>query len=174
MKAIGAVATTQAAQTATITVGAVYAASLVTGLIWLLLGVTGLTKRVTDLISRPVAIGIVLGLGIGFMPEGSKLMAGGWMLSIVILAATLLLLSNRIVPVMFLLLVGGAAVAVFRDPHLLTDRRATRPWVVRLQQGQGRTLRDDHHRRPVRLEHRAGLRNRLAVYHLLKHGLIKL
>ena len=126
MKAIGAVATTQAAQTATITVGAVYAASFVTGLIWLLLGVTGLTKRVTDLISRPVAIGIVLGLGIGFMLQGSKLMAGGWMLSIAVLAVTLLLLSNRIIPVMFLLLVGGAAVAIYRDPTLLAALEAVR------------------------------------------------
>ena len=120
MKAIGAVATTQAAQTATITAGAVYAASLVTGLIWLVLGLTGLTKRVTDLISRPVAIGIVLGLGIGFMIEGSKLMASGWILSVGLLLLTLLLLTNRIIPVMFLLLIGGAAVAMFRDPQLLT------------------------------------------------------
>lgn len=119
MKAIGAVATTQAAQTATITAGALYAASFVTGLIWLLLGVTGLTKRVTDLISRPVAIGIVLGLGIGFMIEGSKLMAVGWILSAGLLVLTLLLLSNRTIPVMFLLLIGGAGVALFRDPQLL-------------------------------------------------------
>jgi MFS superfamily sulfate permease-like transporter len=120
MKAIGAVATTQAAQTATITAGAVYAASLVTGLIWLLLGLTGLTKRVTDLISRPVAIGIVLGLGIGFMIEGSKLMAAGWIFSVGLLLLTLLLLSNRVIPVMFLLLIGGAAVAMLRDPQLLS------------------------------------------------------
>lgn len=120
MKAIGAVATTQAAQTAAITAGAVYAASLVTGLIWLLLGLTGLTKRVTDLISRPVAIGIVLGLGIGFMIEGSKLMAAGWVLSAGLLLVTLLLMSNRVIPVMFLLLLGGAGVAIYRDPLLLT------------------------------------------------------
>lgn len=120
MKAIGAVATTQAAQTATITAGAVHAASFVTGIIWLLLGLTGLTKRVSDLISRPVAIGIVLGLGIGFMIEGSKLMAAGWILSVGLLVSTLLLLSNRVIPVMFLLLVGGAGVAVIRDPQLLT------------------------------------------------------
>ena len=39
MKAIGAIATTQAAQTATITAGAVYGAALVTGAIWLILDV---------------------------------------------------------------------------------------------------------------------------------------
>jgi MFS superfamily sulfate permease-like transporter len=119
MKAIGAVATTQAAQTATITAGAVYAASLVTGVIWLILGLTGMTKRVADLISRPVAIGIILGLGIGFMLEGSKMMAGQWWLSAALLIVTLLLLGNRVIPVMFLLLVGGAALGVWRDPGLL-------------------------------------------------------
>jgi len=119
MKAIGAVATTQAAQTATITAGAVYVASFVTGLIWLVLGLTGLTKRVTDLVSRPVAIGIVLGLGIGFMIEGSKFMAAGWILSLGLLLLTLLFLSNRVIPVMFLLLIGGASVAILRDPQLL-------------------------------------------------------
>ena len=119
MKAIGAIATTQAAQTATITAGAVHAASLITGLIWLVLGLTGLTKRVTDLVSRPVAVGIVLGLGIGFMIEGSKLMSAGWILSVGLLILTLLLLSNRVIPVMFLLLIGGAFVAIVRDPHLL-------------------------------------------------------
>jgi xanthine/uracil/vitamin C permease (AzgA family) len=126
MKAIGAVATTQAAQTATITAGAVYAASFVSGLIWLVLGLTGLTKRVTDLVSRPVAIGIVLGLGIGFMIEGSKLMAVGWVLSAGLLLLTLLLLGNRVVPVMFLLLIGGAGVAILRDPQLVTALGAVR------------------------------------------------
>jgi hypothetical protein len=58
MKAIGTVATTQAAQTFTITPGAVYGAGIVTGLVWLVLGVTGATKRVADFVSRPVAVGI--------------------------------------------------------------------------------------------------------------------
>ncbi|HYD08346.1 MAG TPA: putative sulfate/molybdate transporter, partial [Reyranella sp.] len=88
MKAIGAVATTQAAQTATITAGAVYAATLATGIIWLVLGLTGLASRVANLISRPVAIGIVLGLGLGFMLEGAKLMAAGWIVSGAALLAT--------------------------------------------------------------------------------------
>jgi MFS superfamily sulfate permease-like transporter len=119
MKAIGAVATTQAAQTATITAGAVHAAALVTGLIWLVLGLTGLTKQVVDLISRPVAIGIILGLGIGFMLEGIKLMAGEWWLSGGLLIATLLALSNRVIPVMFLLLLGGVGLSLLREPDLL-------------------------------------------------------
>lgn len=120
MKAIGAVATTQAAQTATVTAGAVYGASLVTGVIWLLLGLTGVAKRVADLVSRPVAVGIILGLGLSFMLDGAKLMASGWWLSGVALFLTLVLLTNRTVPAMFLLLAGGAVVALVRDPALLT------------------------------------------------------
>ncbi|MDE2167676.1 MAG: putative sulfate/molybdate transporter [Alphaproteobacteria bacterium] len=120
MKAIGAVATTQAAQTATITAGAVYGASLVTGAIWLILGATGTAKRVADLVSRPVAVGIILGLGLSFMFDGAKFMATGWWLSGGALFLTLILLTNRKIPAMFLLLAGGAIVAIVRDPTLLT------------------------------------------------------
>jgi MFS superfamily sulfate permease-like transporter len=119
MKAIGAVATTQAAQTIVITPGAVYGAGLVTGVIWFVLGVTGAARKVANLVSRPVAIGIIMGLGFSFMFEGIKMMAEGWLLGAAALAGTLLLLTNRIIPVMFLLLLFGAAAAVFQDPALL-------------------------------------------------------
>jgi MFS superfamily sulfate permease-like transporter len=126
MKAIGAVATTQAAQTATITAGAVYGASLVTGLIWFLLGITGAAKRVAAIVSRPVAIGIVLGLGLSFMLDGARQMANGWWLSGIALFLTLALLTNRKIPAMFLLLAGGAAVALIREPGLLDAFAAMR------------------------------------------------
>jgi MFS superfamily sulfate permease-like transporter len=121
MKAIGAVATTQAAQTVVITPGAVYGAGLVTGFIWFVLGITGTARKVADLVSRPVAIGIIMGLGFSFMFEGIKMMAHGWALGAVALAGTLLLLVNRIVPVMFLLLLFGAAAALFQNPALLQE-----------------------------------------------------
>jgi MFS superfamily sulfate permease-like transporter len=119
MKAIGAIATTQAAQTATITAGAVYGAALVTGAIWLILGATGAAKRVANLMSRPVMVGIVLGLGLSFMLDGAKLMAADWWLSGAALFLTLVLLTNRKIPAMFLLLAAGATVALVRDPGLL-------------------------------------------------------
>lgn len=121
MKAIGAVATTQAAQTITITPNAVYGAGIVTGVIWLLLGVTGATKKVADLVSRPVAVGIIMGLGFGFMLEGIKMMSQGWLLGGVALLGTMLLLTNRAVPVMFLLLIVGASAAVVQNPVLLNE-----------------------------------------------------
>jgi hypothetical protein len=65
MKAIGAVAATQAAQSIVITPAAVYAGGLVTGLIWLVLGLTGAAHRIARIVPRPVIVGIVLGLGMG-------------------------------------------------------------------------------------------------------------
>lgn len=50
MKAVGAVAATQAAQTAVITPGAVVGASLATGVVWLLLGLTGTARRLAALV----------------------------------------------------------------------------------------------------------------------------
>jgi xanthine/uracil/vitamin C permease (AzgA family) len=119
MKAIGAVAATQAAQTATITAGAVYGAALVTGLIWLLLGLTGAARRLTSWVPRYVVVGIVLGLGIGFMLEGIKLMSAEWLIAAIGLTGTLLLLSNKKLPAMFLLLLFGIACGAIRQPQLL-------------------------------------------------------
>jgi hypothetical protein len=119
MKAIGAVATTQAAQTFTVTAGAVYAASLVSGAIWLLLGLTGTAQKVASLIGRPVVVGIILGLGFGFMLNGVKMMADNWWIGGIALGGTLLLLSNRRMPAMFLLLIFGGAAGIIADPTLV-------------------------------------------------------
>jgi MFS superfamily sulfate permease-like transporter len=119
MKAIGAVAATQAAQSIVITPAAVYAGGLVTGLLWLVLGLTGAAHRVARIVPRPVIVGIVLGLGMGFMLEGIKMMSGGWLVAAMALAGTLLLLTNRTVPAMFLLLLFGGVVGAIQDPEAL-------------------------------------------------------
>ena len=74
MKAIGAVAATQTAQTAVITQASIHSAGLVTGAIWLVLGLTGALSHVARLVPRFVVVGIVLGLGMGFMIAGIKMM----------------------------------------------------------------------------------------------------
>ena len=79
MKAIGAIATTQAAQTLTVTAGAVQAASLATGAIWLVLGLTGAAQKVAGSCRRPVVVGIILGLGFGFMLAGARMMSANWL-----------------------------------------------------------------------------------------------
>jgi MFS superfamily sulfate permease-like transporter len=121
MKAIGAIATTQAAQTLVLTHNMVYAAGLTTGIVWLLLGITGMTQRIANLIARPVILGIILGLGLSFMLDGIQMMATGWIVSTIALVGTLLLLTNRAIPVMLLLLVFGASAAVIQNPALLQE-----------------------------------------------------
>ncbi len=121
MKAIGAVAATQAAQTATITPGTIYAASLVTGLVWLLLGLSGAAHRVGRWVPRFIVVGIVLGLGLGFMLEGITMMSSGWLIATVGMTGTLLLLNNKVVPAMFLLLLFGVACGIVQNPDLLNS-----------------------------------------------------
>lgn len=124
MKAIGAVAITQAAQTAVITPAAVYGASLATGLIWLILGLTGAAGRIAKLVSRPVVVGIILGLGMSFMLEGVKMMATHWVIAATGLTGTLLLLTNRSVPAMFLLLLFGAVCGTILNPDAVRELAA--------------------------------------------------
>lgn len=119
MKAAGAVAATQAAQTAVITPAAVVGASLATGVIWLLLGMTGIARRVAAWVPRFVVVGIVLGLGVAFMLEGVRMMATGWLIAAIGFIATLLLLTNRSIPAMFLLLIFGAVCGIIGEPALL-------------------------------------------------------
>ena len=119
MKAAGAIATTQAAQTLIITPAMVWGASLATGIVWLILGLTGTAHHVAKLITRPVVLGIILGLGFGFMIEGAKMMSQNWWVGGAALLGTSLLLTNRIVPAMFLLLIFGAGYGILSDLTLL-------------------------------------------------------
>ncbi len=127
MKAIGAVAATQAAQTATITQATPYGADLVTGVAWLLLGMTGAANLVAKWVPRYVVTGIVLGPGMGFMLSGIKMMSAGWVIAGVGLVGTLLLLTNKAVPAMFLLLLFGAVCAVVQNPSAINDLSTIRP-----------------------------------------------
>jgi MFS superfamily sulfate permease-like transporter len=127
MKAIGAVAATQAAQVVTITPQAVFVSGFATGLIWLALGATGLAQKLSLLVPRPITTGIILGLGFAFMLEGVKMMSGGWVIAGLGLALTLLLLTNRTVPAMLVLLAFGAAAALVTDPALSSELATVRP-----------------------------------------------
>jgi xanthine/uracil permease len=118
MKAAGAVAVTQAAQTAVITPAVVVGAGLATGIIWLLLGLTGTARRLAAFVPRFVVVGIVLGLGMAFMLEGIKMMASGWVTAGIGFVGTLLLLTNRSIPAMLLLLIFGAVCGIVADPTL--------------------------------------------------------
>jgi predicted benzoate:H+ symporter BenE len=126
MKAIGAVAVGQAA-TAGLTASAVIGAGLVTGIVWLALGFTGLARRAADLIPRPAMLGVVLGLGFSFMLEGLRMMSSSPWIAAGLLALTLAMLGRSRFPAMLVLLLVGALLAVFEQPGLAAELAAIRP-----------------------------------------------
>lgn len=116
-----AIATAAINHPATVTAGALGAASLFTAALWLVMGLTGAVTWLARITSRPVLHGIVLGLGLAFMLEGVRLMQTGPLLAVVALVLTFALLSGSRVPAMLVLLGLGALVAVVRDPGLLDE-----------------------------------------------------
>jgi MFS superfamily sulfate permease-like transporter len=121
MKAIGAVAITQAAQISALNGNSVIAASLVTGVIWLLLGVTGLAGKISRMVPREVMLGIVLGLGMSFMLQGARMMGADWPVACAAFLVVILLKDSKVFPAMFVLLLGGFAYSIAKDPALLAQ-----------------------------------------------------
>jgi MFS superfamily sulfate permease-like transporter len=118
MKAIGAAAVTQAVALAAFTSATVVGATLVTGVLWLFLGVTGLATRVRRIVPAPAMLGVVLGLGFSFMLEGIRMMAQSPMVGAGLFVLTLLLLMQPRVPAMLVLLAGGVLFALWQQPGL--------------------------------------------------------
>jgi MFS superfamily sulfate permease-like transporter len=120
MKALGAIASVQAAQ-GVVGPAAVHAAALVTGLVWLLLGASGWLSRMLRWIAPAVVIGIVLGLGLGFVFQGLRLMHQDWIIAGAAGLLAIALMRSRVFPAMFALLLLGAGVGAWRQPQLLAN-----------------------------------------------------
>jgi MFS superfamily sulfate permease-like transporter len=82
-----------------------------------------MAHRIANFVSRPIVSGIILGLGLGFMIEGAKMMSLNWWVGGSALLGTSMLLTNRVVPAMFILPVFGAGYAVASDPTVLEALR---------------------------------------------------
>jgi predicted benzoate:H+ symporter BenE len=118
MKAIGAAAVTQAAGPLVLTPAIVVGSGVVSSTIWLVLGTTGLAKRIASWVPRSALMGVVMGLGFSFMLEGIRMMSHQWIVSGVLLALTLALLARSRIPAMAVLLAVGASYAVIEQPSL--------------------------------------------------------
>lgn len=118
MKAIG---TAAISHPEAITQGAIWASGLFTGLLWLVMGLTGAVTWIARITSRPIINGLLLGLGLGFVLQGVRMMEGDSLLAVVAIAGTFLLLSYERVPAMLLLLGFGVTVEVIRGPSLLSE-----------------------------------------------------
>jgi hypothetical protein len=112
-----------------VTSGAIFVAALATGLLWLLMGATRAVSWLAVLTTRPVVLSIVLGLGLGFIAEGVKLMQDGPAVAIGGAVLTFLLLGQPRVPAMLALLGYGAASALVLDPMLARDLGSLTPGV---------------------------------------------
>jgi MFS superfamily sulfate permease-like transporter len=118
MKAIGTAAITHPQA---VTPGAVWASGLFTGLFWLGMGSSGAVSWIARITSRPVVQGLVLGLGLGFLLEGTRMMAADLLLAVGAVILTFVLLSRSRIPAMLVLLGVGVSVAIARDPGLLRE-----------------------------------------------------
>jgi MFS superfamily sulfate permease-like transporter len=104
-----------------ITPGAVWVSGLFTGILWLILGLTDAVTWISRITSRPVIQGLILGLGLGFMREGIKMMETDLLLAWVAAILTFILLSQQRIPAMLLLLGSGFILAIVREPVLLKE-----------------------------------------------------
>jgi MFS superfamily sulfate permease-like transporter len=118
MKAIGSVAATHTAAGVALTAGTFHLAALLTGLVWLAIGTSGVAQRLSRLVSPAVCFGVILGLGMALMLEAVKMMAASWGIAVPALLGTFVLLSRRRFPVMLLLLAVGASIALLQQPEL--------------------------------------------------------
>jgi Molybdate transporter of MFS superfamily len=118
MKAIGSAAISSAGA---ITPGAIWASGLFTGVLWLVMGLTGAVTWIARITRRPVVHGLVLGLGLGFLLEGIRLAQDELGLAAIVVALTFVLLSHQRVPAMLVLLGLGVGVALFRHPGLVGE-----------------------------------------------------
>jgi MFS superfamily sulfate permease-like transporter len=96
-------------------------AGLFTGVFWLLMGLTGAVTWIAKLTSRPVVHGIILGLGLGFILEGVRMMATNPTLALLAAVLTFLLLSHERIPAMLVLLGVGGLMAMATEPALLDE-----------------------------------------------------
>jgi Molybdate transporter of MFS superfamily len=124
MKAIGAAASVSAANT--VSIAAVQAASLFTGLLWLLLACTGLAEKVARWVPKGVSLGIVLGLGLALMLEAIRMMSAEWWLAAPLLAAAFVLVAARGALVMLALLACGLAYALWGNPDAFASLQGPR------------------------------------------------
>jgi predicted benzoate:H+ symporter BenE len=118
MKAIGTAAISHAGA---LTAGAIWAAGLFTGVFWLTMGLTGAVTWIAKLTSRPVVHGIILGLGLGFILEGVRMMETNPALALLAAALTFLLLSYERLPAMLILLGMGGLMAMTTEPALFSE-----------------------------------------------------
>jgi predicted benzoate:H+ symporter BenE len=91
----------------------IHAAGFGTGLVWLLLGLTGWIRHVAEHTPRSIVQGIQLTLGVLLAVEGLRLMATQWLLGLLAVGVILGFRQHRFAPATLVLTVLGVVLAGF-------------------------------------------------------------
>jgi len=89
----------------------IYASGFGTGVIWLILGFTGLIQKIAAITPRSAVRGIQIALGIMLAYQGFKMVSTGWILGIISILIVILLRKNKYAPAAVVLIVLGIVVA---------------------------------------------------------------
>ena len=118
MKAIGGAAI---ANPELVTHGMIWGSGIFTGLLWLIMGLSGAIDILARITKKPVVIGIMLGLGLSFIYDGIKMIAAEPIIGIIGVVITFLFLTNTRFPAMLLLLLFGIIISFIRAPELFSE-----------------------------------------------------
>lgn len=92
----------------------VYAAGFGTGIVWLILGITGLIQKISKYTPRSVVRGIQIALGITLAIEGFKMVASGWIIGIISILVVIFLRTNKYAPAAIVLMLMGVGIIGWR------------------------------------------------------------
>jgi len=96
----------------------IYASGVATGVIWLILSLTGLVQKLAAITPRSIVRGIQIALGIMLAIEGFKMVSTGWILGAISIVIVLILRTNRYAPAAIVLMVLGIGVVGFKGEFL--------------------------------------------------------
>lgn len=88
----------------------IYAAGFGTGIVWLILGFTGLIQKISKYTPRSVVRGIQIALGITLAIEGFKMVATGWILGVISILVVVFLRTNKYAPAAIILMLMGIGI----------------------------------------------------------------
>ncbi len=88
----------------------IYASGFGTGVIWLILGFTGLIQKIAAITPKSIVRGIQIALGIMLAIEGFKMLSTGWILGLVSIIIVILLRTNKYAPAAIVLIVLGITI----------------------------------------------------------------
>ncbi|MFQ6084224.1 MAG: putative sulfate/molybdate transporter, partial [Candidatus Aminicenantia bacterium] len=96
----------------------IYASGFGTGIVWLVLALTGFIKKIVKLTPKCVIRGIQLALGILLAIEGLKMISGGLLLGIISILIVLIFRENKYASAAIVLMVLGLGIMGFQGKLL--------------------------------------------------------